>query len=133
VAGGVQQVRGEADLRGLHRPPLGPGAGLAAGTVIVEPRPAFRPSPGLRTVRVHPVADLARLPEVLAPWRGRLQGAALAGARAEALAPALAELGVSRTAAPGELQHPDALWHNGGVSPLRALLGRATSPGGGRS
>jgi hypothetical protein len=133
AVGGVQQVRGEADLRGLHRPPLGPGAGLAAGTVIVEPRPAFRPSPGLRTVRVHPVADLARLPEVLAPWRGRLQGAALAGARALALAPVLAELGVSRTAAPGELQHPDALWHNGGVSPLRALLGRATSPGGGRS
>lgn len=121
AAGAVRQVRGEAEVRGLHTPPV--GAGLAAGTVVVEPRPKLRPSPGLRTVRVHPLADLARLPEVLAPWRGRLQGAALAGAAAEALAPALAELGVSRTAVPGRLQHPDALWHNGGVSPLEALLG----------
>lgn len=127
AAGAVQQVRGEAEARGLHAPPV--GAGLAAGTVIVEARHAFRPSPGLRTIRVHPLPDLARLPEILAPWRGRLQGAALAGAAAEALAPALAELGVSRTAAPGRLQHPDALWHNGGVHPLEALL--TTSRGAG--
>lgn len=136
--GAVQQVRAEADLRGLHRPPIGssfgsalrsiPGAGpgalprLGAGTVIVEPRPAFQPTPGLRTVRVHPLDDLARLPGLLDPWRGRLQGAALAGESARALEPALETLGVSRTAAPGRLQHPDALWHNGGVSPLEVLL-----------
>jgi hypothetical protein len=126
AAAAVQQVRAEADLRGLHRPRLGGGSGeplpLAAGTVIVEPEPAFRATPGLRTVRIHPLPDLGRLPEVLAPWRGRLQGAALAGASASSLAPALTELGVSRLAAPGELQRPDALWHNGGVHPLAALI-----------
>jgi hypothetical protein len=113
----VQQLRLEAELRGLPRAPLPP----AAGTVLVEPEPALRPSPGLRTVRVHPLPDLDRLPEVLAPWRGRLQGAALAGPAAWRLAPRLAALGISRCAAPGDLQSPDASWHNGGVDPLEAL------------
>lgn len=118
----VQQLRLEAELRGLpppraSRPPLPP----AAGTVLVEPDPAFRPTPGLRTVRVHALADLDLLPEILAPWRGRLQGAALAGPAAWSLAPRLAELGVSRCAAPGHLQSPDASWHNGGIDPLSAL------------
>lgn len=113
----VQQLRAEAELRGLSMPEMT----LAAGTVVVEPRPEMRPTPGLRTVRIHPLTPLSRLPEVLAPWAGRLQGAALAGSEAEALVPALARLGVSRTAAPGELQSPDATWHNGGVNPLEAL------------
>lgn len=115
---GVQSMRLEAEMREVFQEQLEP---LAAGTVIVDPAPAFRPSPGLRAVRVHPLPDLGRLPAILAPWRGRLQGAALAGADAEALAPRLAELGVSRFAAPGELQSPDALWHNGGIHPLGAL------------
>lgn len=113
----VQQARLEAELRGQRRTALP----LAAGTVLVEPEPALRPSPGLRTVRVHPLPDLDRLPDVLAPWRGRLQGAALSGAAAWRLAPRLAELGISRCAAPGDLQSPDASWHNGGFDPLQAL------------
>lgn len=117
VVAGVQQLRAEAELRGLHRPELP----LAAGTVVVEPLPEFRPGPGLRTVRVHPLADLGRLPELLAPWQGRLQGAALAGPEAWALERPLAELGVSRCAAPGDLQAADALWHNGGEHPLAVL------------
>ncbi len=117
AAAAVQQVRAEADLHGLRRPALD----LLEGTVVVDPRPGFRPTPGLRTVRVHPLADLAALPAILEPWRDRLQGAALAGAAAEALRPALAALGVSRFAAPGELQSPDAAWHNGGRHPLDAL------------
>ncbi|MGD2114880.1 MAG: acyl-CoA reductase [Acidobacteriota bacterium] len=118
-AGAVQQVRAEAELRGLVRLDLG----LAEGTVIVEPEPAMQATPGLRTVRIHPFAPLGGLPEILAPWRGRLQGAALAGASAEALAPRLERLGVSRIAPPGELQTPDALWHNGGIHPLRVFTG----------
>lgn len=117
AAAAVQQVRAEADLHGLRRPALE----LGEGTVIVDPRPAFRPTPGLRTVRVHPLADLGALPAILEPWRDRLQGAALAGAAAEALRPALAALGLSRFAAPGDLQSPDAAWHNGGRHPLEAL------------
>jgi hypothetical protein len=113
----VQQLRLEAELRGLPRASLPP----AAGTVLLEAEPALRPSPGLRTVRVHPLPDLDRLPEILAPWRDRLQGAALAGPAAWRLAPRLAALGISRCAAPGDLQSPDAAWHNGGVDPLEAL------------
>lgn len=115
----VQQLRAEASMRGLYRPELP----LGAGTVIVEPQTAFRPVPGLRTVRIHPLARLERLPEILSPWAGRLQGAALAGNEAWRLRAALEALGVSRCARPGELQHPDASWHNGGVHPFTALTG----------
>jgi Acyl-CoA reductase (LuxC) len=113
----VQHLRLEAEMRGLGAEPLS----SQAGTVIVDPEPSFRPSPGLRTVRVHPLRDLDRLPDILEPWRGRLQGVALAGRDAWALEPRLRELGVSRCVPPGELQSPDALWHNGGIHPLEAL------------
>jgi len=121
VSAAVQHVRLEAEMRGLWRSSLP----LREGTVIVDPRPELQPSPGLRTVRIHPLEDLARLPAILQPWRGRLQGAALAGDDAWRLESALRELGISRCAAPGELQSPDATWHNGGIDPLEAL---ATSP-----
>lgn len=118
AAAAVQQVRGEAMMRGLGLWTMGD---LAEGTVLVEPEPAFRPTPGLRTVRVHPLEGLRELPEILEPWRGRLQGVARAGEGARKLEPAWAELGVSRVAAPGLLQSPDALWHNGGRHPLDLL------------
>lgn len=117
VMAAVQHLRLEAEMRGLWQSSLP----LRDGTVIVEADAEFRPSPGLRTVRVHPLEDLSKLPGLLAPWRGRLQGAALAGEDAWRLAPALAELGISRCAPPGELQSPDAAWHNGGINPLEAL------------
>jgi hypothetical protein len=113
----VQQARLESEMRGLRRPRLP----ILDGTVLIEPEPAFRPSPGLRLVRIHPLTDLGRLPEVLASWKGKLQGAALAGEDAWRLAPALAGLGISRCAAPGELQSPDVTWYNGGIHPLRSL------------
>ena len=120
VSAAVQHLRLEAEMRGLRLSNLA----LRQGTVIVDPNPELKASPGLRTVRVHPLEDLGRLPEILAPWQGRLQGAALAGEEAWALEPRLAELGLSRFAAPGELQSPDATWLNGGIDPLAAL----TSP-----
>ena len=107
-------------MRGLHQPALP----LAAGTVIVESDARLRPTPGLRTVRVHPLPDTTGLAAHLHAWRGRLQGCALAGLSAHHethLRHALAPLGVSRFAAPGELQSPDARWHNGGIDPLEAL------------
>lgn len=117
----VQQVRLEAEMRGLWIADLP----ILEGTVLVDPDPSFRPTPGLRTVRVHPV-DLKRIPEILSPWKGKLQGAALAGEDAWRLAPALAELGISRCAVPGELQSPEVTWHNGGIHPLRALVVQQT-------
>jgi hypothetical protein len=120
----VQQLRLEGEMRGLRQPPLP----LDAGTVLVDPDPTFRPSPGLRTVRIHPLFYLDRLPKLLVPWTGRLQGAALAGEDAWALVPRLAALGFSRFAPPGELQSPDASWHNGGIHPLRALSPHPPAP-----
>jgi Acyl-CoA reductase (LuxC) len=125
VLAAVQHLRLEAEMRGLWQSSLP----LRDGTVVVEADAEFRPSPGLRTVRVHPLEDLSRLPGLLAPWRGRLQGAALAGKDAWRLAPALAELGISRCAPPGELQSPDAAWHNGGINPLEALATFPSRPG----
>lgn len=116
----VRHARDEAAMAGARLLPLDP----AAGTVILDPRPAFRATPGRRTVRVHPLADLAALPDLLAPWAGRLQGVALAGLGPDVedeLRAGLSSLGVSRFAAPGRLQHPDVRWHNGGVDPLAAL------------
>jgi acyl-CoA reductase-like NAD-dependent aldehyde dehydrogenase len=116
----VRHLCDEATMAGARLLPLAP----AAGAVVLDSRPAFRPTPGRRTVRVHPLADPGALAALLAPWSGRLQGVALAGfsAAAEAaLRAALAPLGVSRFALPGRLQHPDVRWHNGGVDPLEAL------------
>ena len=129
LSAAVQHLRLEAEMRGLWQTDLP----LRQGTVIVEPNPELRPSPGLRTVRVHPLEDLSRLPDLLEPWRGRLQGAALAGEDAWALEPGLTKLGVSRLAPPGELQSPDATWHNGGINPLEVLTFLWTPPGRRRS
>lgn len=123
TAGAVRQLRSLAAMRGL--PVWEIGDSFADGTVLLDPDPAFRPSPGLRTVRVHPLADLGTLPELLAPWRDRLQGAAVAGLetnRPETLISGLGSLGISRVTPSGALQHPDTAWHNGGVNPLEVLL-----------
>ena len=117
VAAGVQQLRVEARMRGLFQPSLA----VDVGTVILEPETRFRPSPGARTVRVHALNDLKALPGLLRPWRDSLQGVALAGDTAWGLRRELTDLGVSRFASPGELQTPDALWHNGGIHPLAVL------------
>lgn len=122
VLAAVQQARLEAEMRSLRRAELP----ILSGTVLVEPDMAFRPSPGLRSVRVYPVPELGRVPEILAPWRGKLQGSGLAGEDAWRLAAALAELGISRCARPGDLQSPDVTWHNGGIHPLRALAVQQT-------
>ncbi len=114
----ARQERLAAEMRGAAF--YDPALPLAAGTVVLAAAPELRPPAGPRTVAVHALPDLDRLSEILASWRGRLQGAALAGA-AWRLEPALAALGVSRLAAPGDLQSPDASWFNGGIDALAAL------------
>ncbi|MGE5233683.1 MAG: acyl-CoA reductase [Acidobacteriota bacterium] len=118
-AAAVQQARAEADLRACFRPDLE----LAQGTVILDPDPRFRPGPGLRTVRIHPLPDLSDLPALLEPWAGRLQGIAEAGTIPAGLRARLGELGVTRFAPAGELQHADATWENWGEA-----LGAAAGP-----
>lgn len=129
-AAAARLAREEAEM--LGRVVHAPGESLAVGTVIVETDPAFRPSPGLRTVRVHPLpggaAGSERLAEVLTPWAGRLQGLAAAGIPEAEVAALSRRLDLSRTSLPGELQSPDATWHNGGRHPLAVLAGRAGGP-----
>lgn len=111
----VQQLRGVAELRAALVGELR----LAAGTVVLAADAGFRPSPGLRTVRVHGVATLEDALAALRPWRGRLQGAALAGDEALARAGEIArELDLARVAPAGRLQHAEAGWASGGIDPL---------------
>jgi acyl-CoA reductase-like NAD-dependent aldehyde dehydrogenase len=113
----VRQLRDEATMQGL----LVADSELHQGTVVVESHSRLKASPGLRTVRIYPVPNLCEVPPLLAGWKGRLQGAALAGAGAWQEVSALQALGFSHLASPGELQTPTASWHNGGISPLSAL------------
>ncbi|HVR31057.1 MAG TPA: acyl-CoA reductase [Thermoanaerobaculia bacterium] len=96
---------------------------LERGTVIVDRDSAFRPSPGQRTVRIHPVPDPEAALEALRAAAGRLQGAALAGAGAAALSGGLRALGVSYLCEPGRLQSPGATWANGGIDLVEELSG----------
>jgi hypothetical protein len=70
---------------------------------------------------VHPVADVGAAVAALEPWRGRLQGLALAGDAADADA-LTARLELARVAPAGRLQHAEAGWASGGIDPL-AILG----------
>jgi len=120
TAAAVQQLRAEADMRQGRNKDL--QLDLAVGTVLVESKTFFRPVPGLRTVRVHSVSKLTDALPALAPWKGKLQGAVLAGLTADELAASLPLLGFSRLARAGELQSADASWANGGIDPLDVLL-----------
>jgi hypothetical protein len=102
----VQQIRAEAEMRGL----IAPAMAIEEGTVIVETRAEVEPSPGRRTVRLYPLDSIASLPAVLAPWRGRIQGAALSGEPGGEILQSLRGLGVTRLAPAGELQRPEADW-----------------------
>lgn len=118
VAAGVRQWRDDAIMSGCRMSALP----FASGTVIVTDEPRLRASPGGRTVRIHAVSSSRELWDFLEPWEGRLQGAAVAGESVLALADDLRALGITRLAAPGELQDPDmSTWHNGGLAPLEAF------------
>lgn len=104
---GVRLAREDAELRGLDRH----GDALDAGTVIVDPEPRISPSPGLRTVRIHPVEGAPPLDD----WNGRLQGIAIAGHMPATIRRAFEKAGVSRFAPAGKLQATGAAWRNGGI------------------
>ena len=79
--------------------------------MIVENDSRLRPSPGLRTVRIHSVPELPPLDD----WNGRLQGIAIAGHMPATVRRAFEQAGISRFAPAGELQATDAAWRNGGI------------------
>jgi hypothetical protein len=115
LAARIQQVRHMAELVGemVSDLPLDAGTVLISEPGQVADSPRLEPLPGGRTVRVRSVRSLDEIEAALEPWRGAVQGAALAGDGAWRLAATLEALGLTRFAAPGELQHADALWANG--------------------
>jgi hypothetical protein len=95
--------------------------GDPAGTVLVSDAPAFRPTPGRRTVWVRPLAALAD-----AIPAGRIECVGAAGAE---LDPAvLRALGVARVCPPGRMQRPPLIWPRGQHAPLRSLLDLPAEP-----
>ncbi len=106
-----------------------PGAtvlGGAGGTVIYEEAPPFRPTAGLRTVRVHPLRDPRVLPELLPP--GRIECVGVAGVDPAPLVAVLRARGVARICPVGRMQRPPLWWPRGQHPPLGALLGRRGEP-----
>jgi len=106
-----------------------PGAAVlcgAGGTVIYEEAPAFRPTAGLRTVRVHPLRDPRVLPELLPP--GRIECVGVAGVDPAPLVAVLRARGVARICPVGRMQRPPLSWPRGQHPPLGALLGRRGEP-----
>ncbi|HLY38263.1 MAG TPA: acyl-CoA reductase [Candidatus Binatia bacterium] len=96
------------------------------GGVVYEEADVFRPTPGLRTVRVHPLGRIDDFPTRLAP--GAVECLAVAGLDPVLLAPELRARGVSRVCRPGRMQRPSIRWPRGQRAPLGVLLGRAHEP-----
>lgn len=92
-------------------------------TVVVDPDPAFRPSPLGRTVLIKPIDDLSRLPEVLTPLAGHLQAVGCAPVkRLSPIADHLHRLGASLFCDLGRMQRPPLGWQNAAIPCLRGLL-----------
>ena len=112
-ASAVHQVRGAAEMRaaGGEEVEVHTGEG-APWTVIYEADPAFEPSCLNRVVRVKPVADLFEVPLLLEPLTPFL----------DALAEALARVGVPRITSLDAAPWPPPWWHHDGGGPLEVLL-----------
>jgi len=106
-----------------------PGMDVLAGpwgSVIDDPAPAFRPGPGRRTVRVHPLPDPAMLAALLPADRVECVG--VAGVDPRDMASPLRARGVSRICPVGRMQRPSLSWPRGQRPPLGVLLGRRGEP-----
>ncbi|MBW3552841.1 MAG: hypothetical protein KY466_04995 [Gemmatimonadetes bacterium] len=121
----IQQARGAAEMRAHGDPRVRVHAGAGTTwTVVLEPAGDLQPSCLNRFVRVHPLDDFRRLPELLAPLRGHLQSVALEGAGPldADLARDLARAGASRVTTFEHLPWPSGHSHHDGSAPLRELL-----------
>ena len=98
-----------------------PGAG-----VVLHGDAAPRACVGGRTLRVHPIRDLAALPGLLVP--GAIECVGLAGGDPAALAAPLRARGVARLCPIGRMQQPRLSWPRGQRPPLGVLLGRDGDP-----
>jgi hypothetical protein len=88
-------------------------ADLSGGTVLYDPNPAPRPSPGHRTLWVKPAPQLEDALEALSPWKGRMEsvGVSLSDERLADLYPLIDRLAPSRVTPIGTMQEPPLRWH----------------------
>ncbi len=95
-----------------------------SATVVFEADPTFAASPLNRVLRIKPVSSLDSVPALVQPVRRYLQTAAVAGPadRTAALAPRLAEAGVTRITTFQSMPFPPPFWHHDGRGPLRELV-----------
>jgi hypothetical protein len=122
----IQRIRDEAEWQALagKSVALYTSPGGTAWTVIYEADPLFVPSPLHRTVRVKPLASLAQLEVLLAPWRMYLEAVGIAfdaGRRLE-VEERLGRSGVSRICPLGTMQTPPLNWRHGGRPRLAELV-----------
>lgn len=124
-AAAIHRARAAAEFRAIagHDTELF-AAETTAATIIYEGDPAFSASPLNRVLRVKPLDDLDRLPDLLLPVRTLLQTAGYAGPtdRIAALAPRLTAAGVTRIAPFDAMAFPPPFWHHDGRGPLSELL-----------
>ncbi len=93
-------------------------------TVIFDRTSAFVDSPGFRTVRVSPFADLDDLARRVEPARGRLEACAIAGSSSlNGDVRSLVEMfGASYVCDAGTMQSPPIEWPHGGGAFLRSFI-----------
>lgn len=121
----LHQLRGTAEMLAAS----GSGVevrhgGGASWTVVFDPGATFAPACVGRVVRVKPVAGAAEVADLVASFAGHLQtvGVAGLGPAAEAVAEALARVGVTRVAAFSDVPFPAPWWRHDGAGPLTALV-----------
>ncbi len=124
-ASALHQLRGTAELLAAS----GSGVevrhgGEASWTVIFDPGVAFTTGCVGRVVRIRPVPDAARVADLVSPFAEHLQtvGVAGLGAEIEAVAEALARVGVTRVAPFADVPFPAPGWRHDGAGSLNALV-----------
>jgi hypothetical protein len=122
----IHQLRAAAEIRATLQSETAVFAGPAGTdwTVILDPEPGFGPGCLYRTVIVHPVDDLAAVPEIVSSLASYLQTAALAVSPncLPELADRLARAGVTRLCPLGRTQRPAPGWHPDGRPRLAELV-----------
>ncbi len=127
----VRAVRERARWRAIAGEPVELFEGRALEwTLVFEPRGAlndsFKISPGLRTVHVTAVRNLAEFRERVESAAGRIEAVAVAGDESEAaeIRATLATIGIPYVCAPGEMQSPPLDWRHGGGAFLDLMVRR---------
>jgi len=124
AAAAFAQARSEAEVRGAagHRVAVYGDKG-DPWCVVREDSAELREAPLHRFVRIHPVADLAKLSTALRPLARHLSAVALDGfgPDTQSTGRLVTHLGASRVCAPGRMQAPPLGWHHDGQGVLTPL------------